>query len=218
MKLLIKLVFIVLVFILSTEILKAEDDKVKINGEVYEINDDGSIKKLNLINFSIINRSDITISNPIVTQGGVFSEETNNFKPGEEIRFEFPSPWKVMEPKDGKYIIRKNNSDNNVKLVIFKSFEYKYIQNNNKKIKKVYAVQVLTTTMRGKALETRNSLIKKMGHSNSFITVERASNNTVYYYVYVGNYPTEKRAKEISTSFYKKFKEYGFPLVKIFED
>lgn len=85
------------------------------------------------------------------------------------------------------------------------------IQNNV--LEKVYPVQVFLTTSRNSALKTRRFFIDK-GFNKSYIKVTRAEDNTVFYRVFSGNYPTKKRANDVKKSIRKLYREYKSTFVK----
>jgi len=84
----------------------------------------------------------------------------------------------------------------------FVSSEIKY-----KNYEEVFPVQVLLTVSRENALENKNYL-NSIGYKGAFIKVTKAPDNTVFYKVYSGNYPTETQAIKEKRKIRLKFKRY----------
>ena len=77
----------------------------------------------------------------------------------------------------------------------------------------IFKVQVFFSESQDKATSAMYKLIDK-GYVNAFIKTEKAKEGTLFYHVYSGKYPTNKRAKMVRRRLSKSFKQhYGEPFV-----
>lgn len=132
----------------------------------------------------------------------------------------FGDKWYIITPNDGQFEINDIKYINlgKIRITSKKSKLYDSIFNqkeqtdNNEQKQNLYKVQVIVTVSRDNALEIKNKLIKSM-FRDARIEVKKID-DTVFYYVFTGKYPTLDRAKEIQSLIKERFPEYKNPMIK----